>query len=127
MQSLSLAHMPSVLVVDDTRGAAEALQLLFEAHGYHARCAFDGQQGLDAARGERADFVILDIDLPSLGGCDVARLLRNCPEFRYAPIVALSGHVGKQHVDGAIEAGFDKYFYRPVKFQALHDYLMSFR
>ena len=68
--------MQKVLIVDDSRDAADALVLLLASHGYAARVAYDGPSALRDAGEFRPDAVLLDIGLPGMNGAHVAGELR---------------------------------------------------
>lgn len=123
---MTASNGKSVLLVDDNQDAAESLRMLFEFYGYKATVRFDGQSGLNEALGCRPDFVVLDIGLPGFDGCDVVRLIRSMPEFRYTPVVALSRFADQEHRERAQAAGFNRYFIKPVAFESLRDYFLLF-
>src|SRR3989304_4746066 len=70
------AAVPSILIVEDDDTVRETLALNLRAEGYEVREAKDGQAGLDAARAEAPDLVILDVMLPVLDGLTACRILR---------------------------------------------------
>ncbi|MEX3943840.1 ATP-binding protein [Paraburkholderia sp. BR10937] len=113
-----------VLVVDDNRDAAESLAMVLQEHD--VRCAFDGEAALAIARDFRADAVILDIGLPGISGCDLARELRALPETANAVVVALSGFGAPEDVERSRDAGCARHFVKPVDPETLLDFLRTF-
>jgi two-component system CheB/CheR fusion protein len=103
-----------VLVVDDNVDGALTLALLLELRGNRVSTAFDGPAGLELARAERPDAVILDIGLPGLDGYEVARRLRQGPETARAMLIAVTGYGQEQDRRQALEAGFDYHLVKPV-------------
>ncbi len=96
-----------VLVVDDNRDAADTLCLLLRMWGYDCRVAYDGMAGLQIARDCRPDCVLLDIAMPGLDGCKLARLVRDQPGLSRAKLIALTAYSAESHIQRSVEAGFD--------------------
>src|SRR5262249_46340601 len=65
-----------VLVVEDNKATAQALALLLQSWGHRVRVAYDGPEALEEAKEEPPDVVLMDIELPSMSGLEVARRLR---------------------------------------------------
>jgi len=104
-----------VLTVEDNREAADALALLLNGQGHHARSAYNGGSALEAAREFQPDVAIVDIGLPGIDGFEVARQLRELlPKIR---IVALSGW--KIDTNEPRAKHFDHYFTKPCDPQEL--------
>lgn len=107
------------LVVDDNADTANSLAMLLEASGNHTRTCYDGPSALKAALDYRPHVVLLDIGLPGMNGFEVAKRLREQPDFQNVVLIALTGY--GQHTDRALsrEAGFDHHLVKPVYFQEL--------
>ena len=103
-----------ILVVDDSRDAAETLGLLLRALGHEVRTAYDGPSGLEAAQEHRPDVVLLDIGLPHMDGYEVATRLRQQPATRAALLVAMTGFGQEQDRQRSLAAGFDYHLVKPV-------------
>ena len=101
---------PRILVVDDERGIRRFLRASLNAHGYQVLEAATGQQGIEAATGDRPDLIILDLGLPDLDGVDVTRQLR---EWSPVPIVILSVRGRDEDKIAALDAGADDYLTKP--------------
>ena len=99
-----------MLVVDDDRDAAESLALFLCLTGHEVRTARDGHEAIRAARELRPEAVILDIGMPGLDGCEVARWLRRDREL----CGALTGYAGDGHRRLCLEAGFDSHLAKPA-------------
>jgi PAS domain S-box-containing protein len=104
-----------VLVVDDNVDAAESLAMVLRFLKQDVQVAHDGPSALEAARTYRPDFIILDIGLPGLSGHDVARELRQQPEFRETLLVAVTGYGQDEDRRRSQEAGFDLHLTKPVE------------
>jgi CheY-like chemotaxis protein len=103
-----------VLVVDDNEDAAASLALLLRLTGHEIRTATDGATALRAAQEFRPDAVILDLGLPGLDGCAVARQMRGDPGLAGVFLVALTGFTDEGLRLRSLEAGFDCHFLKPA-------------
>jgi CheY-like chemotaxis protein len=112
-----------VLVVDDNVDAAESIGMILRISGYDVRCVYDGPSALEAARTYRPDVVVLDIGLPGMSGYDVARQLRQQPDFRRTPLVAVTGYGQDEDRRRSREAGFDHHLTKPVDPDALQAFV----
>jgi CheY-like chemotaxis protein len=95
--------MTEVLVVDDNEDIAECVELVLEGLGYRVRRAADGAAGLSALNERLPDVVILDIDMPVLGGPAMARrmLIEDCGRERI-PIVLSSASMDLQEIAASL-------------------------
>jgi CheY-like chemotaxis protein len=113
-----------ILVVDDSRDAADSLALLLRLWGFEPAVAYDGPSALALARAEAPAAALLDIAMPRMDGCEVARQLRKLPGPKRAFIIALTGHGGEDVVRRCYEAGIDLHFIKPYDmvelWRALH-------
>jgi PAS domain S-box-containing protein len=102
-----------VLVVDDSRDAAESLAELVEMFGHVVDVAYDGPSALAKARANPPEVVLCDIGLPGMSGYDVARALRT-GDVTGMQIVAVSGYALPEDLRKAAEAGFDGHVAKPT-------------
>lgn len=82
--------MKKVLLVDDDVEFGEAAKLLLDSEGYEVILAYDGKEGLEKARAEKPDLVILDVMMPEMNGYDVCVVLKADPELKKIPVVLLT-------------------------------------
>jgi len=106
-----------VLVVEDEPRLARALQRGLTAEGYAVDLAADGLAGLEAARHEGYDAVVLDIMLPGLSGYRIVRALR--AESNWVPVLMLSAKDGEYDQADGLDAGADDYLTKPFSFVVL--------
>lgn len=106
-----------ILIVEDEPGILVSLKDEFESQGYIVHVAEDGEKGLDIAKGEKPDLIILDIMLPVLDGYEVCKKLRM--EGDTTPIIMLT--VKDEEVDKVLglELGADDYVTKPFSFREL--------
>jgi len=112
-----------VLVADDNRDAADSLAMLVELWGHDARSAYDGASALEIAFGYRPDLMLLDIAMPKMHGCQLARLLRRQARFKDTLLVAMTGWTDDAHRLLCAEAGFDHYLIKPVEYSVVEQFL----
>jgi two-component system alkaline phosphatase synthesis response regulator PhoP len=82
--------MKKLLLVDDDVEFCEATKLLLESKGYQVDLAHDGKNGLEKARAEKPNLVILDVMMPEINGYDVCVILKEDPELKDIPIILLT-------------------------------------
>lgn len=104
--------MKKILIIDDDRALRQTLAAALEIEGYEVAEAIDGREGLNKALSGGFDLVVLDVVMPSLGGLDVCRKLREAG--RQVPLIVMSGKK-KKEVDKVLglELGGDDYLAKP--------------
>lgn len=102
--------MPTLLLVEDETTLAETLRYNLEREGYTVLVASDGVQGVDLARRERPDIVVLDVMLPRLDGFSVCRILRSESDI---PIIMLTARQDEVDRIAGLELGADDYVSKP--------------
>ncbi len=113
-----------VLVVDDNVDAADGLgRLLSQSCGQEVRVAYDGPTALEEARAFRPEVVLLDIGLPGMDGCEVARRLRREPVTADVLLVAVTGWGQESDREMSRAAGFDRHLVKPVPLEELRGLL----
>ncbi len=111
--------MTKILLVEDHEELWDFLSRRLTRRGFEVVLAHDGQAGLDAARREQPDVVLLDMNLPVMDGWTVARTLRGDAATARLPIIALTAHAMSGDRDRMLEAGCNDYHPKPVDFPAL--------
>jgi DNA-binding response OmpR family regulator len=104
--------MKKVLIIDDDPALRESLAAVLETEGYDTAQAGDGREGLNKAMEGKFDLIAMDLVLPSLGGFDILRKLREAG--LQTPIIMLTGKK-KREVDKVLglELGADDYMIKP--------------
>lgn len=98
---------PRILVVEDEPLIREMVKDSLELRGYQVLIAKDGLEGLEKAKAEAPDLIVLDVMMPKLDGFEVARHLKGDPAFQRIPIILLSA---KEHFE---DCGADLYMHKP--------------
>ncbi len=129
-EAASLAEMPEgvsrlthtaerqgdlILVVEDNPINLKLVRDILKASGYRVAESTTGEEALDALKFIRPDLILMDIQLPGMDGLRAARLLRDNPETRDIPVVALTAHVMKGDEVRAKEAGCAGYIPKPIE------------
>lgn len=105
-----------ILVVEDDKTLLDVLKYNLTREGYEVVIATDGVQGLEVARSERPDLVILDIMLPKLDGFEVCRILR---KEMIIPVLMLTAKVSEVDKVVGLEIGADDYMTKPFSLREL--------
>ena len=108
-----------ILLVEDNVDASNTLESFLALEGHVVNAAYSGTAGLAMAIEQRYDILICDIGLPGLDGFDLIRELRHAPGGDRLFAIALSGYGHPEDRARAIDAGFDRYFVKPVDGKAL--------
>ena len=103
----------TVLIVDDDPVIQRLLRVNFEMEGYEVIVGIDGIDGLEKARTEHPDIVVLDIMMPRMSGLDVAKALKADPETASIPVVLLSAKAQEADLRAGDESGADDYLTKP--------------
>jgi CheY-like chemotaxis protein len=113
--------MAKILLVEDHEEIWDFLSRRLTRWGYEVVVAPDGQQGLDKARSDAPDLLLLDMNLPVMDGWTVAQTLKGDDATKSIPIIALTAHAMAGDREKALAAGCDDYHAKPVDFSKLVD------
>jgi CheY-like chemotaxis protein len=116
-----------ILVVDDNVDAAESLGVLLRCLGAEVLTAHDGPAALEAFRSAKPAAAVLDIGMPGMDGCEVARRVRAQPDGGDITLIALTGWGNDEDRRRSREAGIDHHLVKPVDLQALEELLAAKR
>ena len=111
--------MPKILLVEDNEPNRFMLSRRLARRGHQVVLAAGGRQGLEMARIEKPDLVLMDLSLPDIDGWEATRRLKADPETSHLPVIALTAHVMPWDRRRALEAGCDEYEIKPVDIHRL--------
>ena len=111
--------MPKVLLVEDNEESRDGLSRHLRRKGFEVLLAVDGRQGLDVARAEAPDLILIDMSLPVLDGWEATRQLKADSATRGIPVIALTAHAMAGDRERTLEAGCDDYDTKPIEFPRL--------
>ena len=104
-----------ILVVDDEPDFVKAIQIILEANNYEVTVATDGQQGLNLARSQKPDLIVLDLMLPKMDGYKVCRFLKFDEKYREIPIIMLTARGQEEDKSLGQQMGADDYIVKSEK------------
>ena len=111
----------NVLLIEDNELNRDMLTRRLERKEFIVSCAEDGQSGIDMAKNEMPDIILLDLSLPVIDGWNVARQLKADTNTKDIPIIALTAHAMKGDREKALDAGCDDYDTKPINLEGLLD------
>lgn len=108
-----------ILIVDDEPAIVKVVESRLKANGYETLTACDGQEGLNLARTEKPDLIILDVMLPKIDGFRIAQLLKLDDQYRQIPVMLLTARVHEEDQKIGFAAGADAYMTKPFRTEEL--------
>jgi two-component system cell cycle response regulator DivK len=111
--------MTKILLVEDNEMNRDMLSRRLIRKGYDVVMAFDGAHGVDMAKTEVPELILMDLSLPVLDGWEATRQLKAATETRMIPVIALTAHAMSGDKEKALEAGCDDYDSKPIEFPRL--------
>src|SRR6476646_6381305 len=102
-----------ILIIEDERDVADLLTLNLRKAGYKVSMAADGATGLQKARDDRPDFIILDLMLPKMPGLEVCKILKSDTATSQIPILMLTAKAEEVDRIVGLEFGADDYVTKP--------------
>jgi CheY-like chemotaxis protein len=111
--------MTKILYVEDNDDNVYMLRGRLTRAGFEVVVATDGAQGVAMAASAAPDLIVMDLSLPGLDGWEASRRLKDAPDTRAIPIIALSAHAMEGDRAKALAAGCDDYDTKPVDFPRL--------
>lgn len=113
-----MAEVP-ILVVDDDPSSLDIVRTYLEAQGYRVALAHDGKEALAKLEEVRPALVLLDVMMPGMDGWEVARIIKNHPEFRDVRVVMLTARSDFTDKQEGLRAGADDYIVKPIRLDEL--------
>jgi two-component system cell cycle response regulator DivK len=104
----------TVLIVEDNELNMKLFRDLLEAHGYQTSGTSNGFEALDLVRKLRPDLVLMDIQLPQVSGLEVTKWIKDDPELRNIPVVAVTAFAMKGDEERIREGGCEAYLSKPI-------------
>ena len=99
-----MSNPATILIVDDDLCFAESNKDLLEAQGYRVVMAHDGASGLEVARKERPDLMILDVMMATeIEGLEISRKIRESPELQHMRVLLVTGVTKAMHLPYRLE------------------------
>jgi len=118
--------MAKILLVEDNEMNRDMLSRRLVRRGYDVVVAVDGVQGIQVAKTELPDLILMDMSLPVLDGWEATRQLKSTPETHAIPIIALTAHAMSGDRERAMAAGCNDYDTKPIEFPRLLGKIRAF-
>ena len=110
---------PLILVVEDNTASLDILKARLTANNYEVITATDGVEGLDQAKKQLPDLILLDIMMPKMDGLEVCRRIKHDASLPFMPIILITAKTDSKDVVAGLEAGGDEYLAKPVDHSSL--------
>lgn len=111
--------MTTILIVEDNEMNRDMLSRRLERKGYKILIAIDGAHGLDVARTNLPDLILMDMSLPVMDGWEATRRLKTDVALKHIPVIALTAHAMANDREKALESGCDDYDTKPIELPRL--------
>jgi two-component system cell cycle response regulator DivK len=111
--------MPKILVVEDNEENRDSLSRRLQRRGFEVVVAPDGKVGVEMARIEKPDLVLMDMNMPEVDGWEATRQIKADAAISAVPVIALTAHAMTGDRERAIEAGCTDYHTKPIEFPKL--------
>jgi two-component system cell cycle response regulator DivK len=111
--------MSTILIVEDNELNRDMLSRRLQRRGYDVLLAVDGEDGLDVARANTPDLVLMDMSLPTVDGWETTRRMKSDKVLRHIPVIALTAHAMANDREKALAAGCDDYDTKPIELPRL--------
>jgi CheY-like chemotaxis protein len=115
-----------ILVVEDSPDIRVLIRMLLEAGGHEVTTASDGRAGVETARLERPDLVLMDLSLPVLSGWEAAKEIKEHPDTASIPVVAVTAHAMHGDRERALAAGCDGFIPKPIDEETFEPLVRSY-
>jgi CheY-like chemotaxis protein len=103
-----------ILIVEDNMDNYELVRFILERAGYDVFLAVNGRDGVDAARFQKPDLILMDLGMPEMDGWVAAEKLKADDSTKSIPLYALTAHTLPSERKRAMEAGYDGYISKPI-------------
>jgi CheY-like chemotaxis protein len=111
--------MTTILIVEDNEMNRDMLSRRLVRKGYEVLLAVDGEIGLEVARQNTPDLILMDMSLPVVDGWEATRRLKADDRLKHIPVIALTAHAMANDRDKALEAGCNDYDTKPIELPRL--------
>ncbi len=111
--------MPKILLVEDNEMNRDMLSRRLLRNNFEVVMAVNGQEGVDMAKSERPDLILMDMSLPVMDGWAATRTIKSDEATRSIPVIALTAHAMESDREQALQAGCDDFDTKPIELPRL--------
>jgi DNA-binding response OmpR family regulator len=108
-----------ILVVDDEEDMLKLVKMYLAHHRYEVITAKDGQEGLEKAKSEKPDLIVLDLMLPKINGYKVCGLLKKDARYAKTPVILFTARAQGKDKQLGQQVGADAYITKPLEPEVL--------
>ncbi len=108
-----------ILMVEDEPRNLTLLRDLLQVSGYKTIEATDGEQGVELAKSNKPDLILMDVQMPKMDGLEATRILKADTTTSNIPVLALTSYAMKGDKERILEAGCDGYLAKPIDIKEL--------
>lgn len=119
-------HTLKILYVDDEPDNRKLVKKILVANGYDFIEATDGISGIDKAKRENPDLIIMDMNMPGLDGYEASTRLKSLPAFKNIPIIALTANAIPGDKERSLIAGCEGYISKPLDVDTFSDEIKTY-
>jgi two-component system cell cycle response regulator DivK len=107
--------MTTVLIIEDNEKNLKLFKLILDSNRFVTLTAQDGKEGVDLAMQSRPDLILMDIQMPVMGGVEAIKILKGNIATRDIPVIATTAYAMKGDRELFLSFGFDGYISKPIR------------
>lgn len=115
-----------ILIIEDNEQNRILVRMIIKSLNHEVIEAEDGEQGIQMAREQKPDLVLMDIQMPVMDGYAAIKILKNDPETKDIKIIAVTSYAMRGDRDKAIAAGADDYMAKPIDVDELSEMISKY-
>jgi CheY-like chemotaxis protein len=115
-----------ILVVDDNERNRYLVSFILDKNGFEVVTANDGVDGVETAREQRVNLIIMDIKMPRMDGYEATMRIKKLEGYQSVPIIALTSYAMAGDKKKAVAAGCDGYIAKPINPETFMDEIRKF-
>jgi two-component system cell cycle response regulator DivK len=104
-----------ILIVEDNERNLKLFRSLLNSQGYETIEAWDGEEGVKLAKDQKPDLILMDIQMPVMDGITAIKILKEDPDTKGIPVIALTSYAMKGDRERFLSEGFVEYIAKPIK------------
>ena len=120
-----VSNKDRILIIEDEKDIGELVKFNLENLGYEITLANNGESGLELARKNKHDLILLDLMLPGIDGLDVCRIIKADTHINQTPVIMVTALGQEENIVKGLESGADDYITKPFSFKILYARIKS--
>ncbi len=111
---VATAEGPVILAVEDNPVGLRVLRHVLQRRNFHVVCATTGREAIEAAKAQKVDLILMDLQMPDINGLEASAAIRQLPGYEETPILALTANYSDQTREQCLAAGMQAFLSKPV-------------